>query len=173
MKLVPLIPLDSDKLRYGPYTDDEFQAGRVSCADLGLLYGYTYRPVRFTGDEDKIMGTTTFHPNSIDETGKVVFGERFPWCASRDEAVNFLIKHGYYGHVQRYALDPHVLRDEWHDVILLANSPPVRRKYEPWCTAGITDVVNAPSETSFHGHILNNYEDMTIYPRIKVAVEDD
>lgn len=166
--LVPLIPLDSPQLAHGPYTDEQFQTDHVAVRDCGLLYGYTYRPVRFTGDETGVMGTSSMHVCCRDDLGRVHFGDKFPWCATEEDAVQFLKRHGYYGHVLRFALDGRVLRGEYESVTLLAGSPAVTRPREPWITAGITDIVNAPASDAYHGHILT----MSDWPTIHVRQAD-
>lgn len=154
-KLIPRNPLDSPLLAHGPYTDQAFQEGMICAEDRGLLYGYSYRPQRFTGDEKGIMGTSTLHPVRYRD-GVAMFGDKFPWFDSAAEAVAFLKFHGYYGQVMRYQNDPKCLRGETEKVTLLAGVAPFELLCEPWITAGVSDVVNAISENSWHGHLIGH-----------------
>lgn len=141
------------------YSDADFQAGNVAIPDCGLLYGYLYRPVRFTGAETGVMGTSEHHPSKPDGNGSYTFGSKFPWCQTRQEAVAFLKEHGYYGRVQRYCDCPEHQRGESKEMFLLYGMKPFVMACEPWVTAGITDVVNAPAPNVYHGHLLARTDD--------------
>ncbi len=157
IQLTPITPLNSPLLSGGPYTNEAFQNGKVNIADFGLLYGYVYRPVRFTGDENGIMGTSVSHPIIHLPNGKIAHGDNFPWYKTRDEAIKFLCDNKYYGHVKEYVLDVHVLRHEREEVILCRGLQPVKRLCTPQYCIGITDIVNAPHENEFHGHLLDSH----------------
>lgn len=152
VRLVPLVPLDDPGLANGPYDDASFQSGNVSLDDYGKLYGYMYRPFRFTGDYNGVVGISSSHP-TVMKDGVAIFGDRFPFFSKRSEAVELLKRHEYYGHVRRYCNDPASLRKEMVTVTVLTSCD-FTYMAEPTICDGVTDIVNAPSATEYHGHLL-------------------
>lgn len=157
-RLIPPIPLDSPELQGGPYTDDQYQEGRIDMRDGALLYGCVFYVERFTGNPGGVMGVCRRLPTVKAEGQLTQFGETMPAFASRDEAVAFLKEKGFYGRVVQYACDPRFLRGETESRTLIGGMPPVTRPCEPWNYHGVTDIVNIPPEMgddAYHGHLLD------------------
>lgn len=167
-KLVPLVPLDSPDLKHGPYADADFQAGLVHHDDRQSLYGIIYRPERFTGDEDGMMGLSHAHPMPKPDRGQVSWRSLlFPYFQDRDAAVAFLVEHGYYGRVCCYVDRPQRMRGESYPLKCNpadAHETPVMLPWEAGDLVGITDIVNAPSATEVHGQVFNMFSpDMRVH----------
>lgn len=117
---------------------------------VGDCYGYCFRPERFTGDENKVMGTSVWFPSYKDESGKTCFGDKFPWCETMEEAIKFLQDNNFYGHVVRYAKDEKCFQKPpvMETVQVTGGPDPIfrTREHEPGITAGIVAVVNHPMD---------------------------
>lgn len=165
-KLAPLVPLDSPDLSWiddngGPYTDEQFQLGRVKTKDYAKLYGCAYQVERFTGDTSGVMGVSRRLPSVAVEGQPFKFGEIMPRFASRDEAVAYLKEQGFYSRVLAYACDPRFLRGETEERTYVGGEKPRTVPCEPWVYVGVTDVVNIPPEMgqdSIHGHLMEQIE---------------
>ena len=127
----------------GEYTPEQIAAGNVAIGDMGELYGYSYQPERFTESDKPVTGTSTYEPwDGIQGHHPT----KFPVFASCDEAVAFLKARGYYGHVQRYCND--------------------ETGAMSWVTAGITDIVNAPTDGPLFVSVMTALAgDVTVHRR--------
>lgn len=163
-----LCELNDPKLKFGPYTQQQVDAGNIGIPDCGEIYGYTFRPERFTGDEDKVMGTSIWFPAYKDESGKTVFGAEFPWFDSMILAIKFLQDNHFYGHVVRYALDEKCFQNPpiMERVQVTGGPDPIFsvQEHKPWITAGIVAVVNHPTD-GVHISIGNVRSGITYIPR--------
>lgn len=119
----------------------------VTLSDSGACYGYCYQPQILSSPEKPVSGLSSYTEHGyrpgIDPPSKYGPGYNWhPYCATREEAVQWLLDRQLLGQVQRYAhtIEP---RDRTKPVESVRgfNSYLISH-YRPWLTAGVTDVVS-------------------------------
>lgn len=126
----------------------------VAIGKMGKVYGYCYQPLRFTTPDEPFTGTSDRHEWS-GKHGE--YPKQMPYFNDREQAVQYLKDHGYYGQVLRYCKD--------------------RQGNRSWVTAGVTDIVNVPvGKKPFaticgnSRHIQVHYADGTTDPEMSEAL---